>query len=84
MVFMLFMFWGGFWGVCWIDLENYYIILWFIGDIDDWIVDEVVDVFDRVCCDLVEICLDGFGVFGNGKFYCVWFGVCLMLELVEL
>lgn len=75
---------GGLPGARWIDPEFFHITLRFIGDIDDSLADEVVDVLSRVHRAPFTVSLSGMGAFGSRKPHAVWAGIERSPELKDL
>ena len=75
---------GGLPGARWIDPENYHLTLHFIGDIDDALAHEIVDVLGRVHRQAFDLRLDGLTSFGGRKPRAVVAAVAPVTPLVEL
>ena len=83
-VFSLSLLRGGLPGARWIDAENYHITLRFIGDIDDCTADDVADSLDQISRPSFSVALGGLGSFGSRKPHCVWAGVTMTPDLIDL
>lgn len=67
---------GGLPGARWIDPENYHITLRFIGDVDQHVADEVMDVLGRLAdSESFTIRLGHLGAFGGDKPRALFAGV---------
>lgn len=75
---------GGLPGARWIDPENYHLTLRFIGDIDDALAHEIVDVLGRVHRQAFDLRLDGLTSFGGRKPRAVVAAVAPVAPLLEL
>jgi 2'-5' RNA ligase len=75
---------GGVWGARWIEPADYHITLRFIGDIEDWLANEIRYALERVAIEPFAIRLKGFGAFGGGEPRSIFAGVAECLELRRL
>jgi RNA 2',3'-cyclic 3'-phosphodiesterase len=71
-------------GARWIDPENYHLTLRFIGDIDDALAHEIVDVLGRVHRQSFDLRLDSLTSFGGRKPRAVVAAVAPVAPLMEL
>ncbi|MFD2182610.1 RNA 2',3'-cyclic phosphodiesterase [Rhodoplanes azumiensis] len=75
---------GGLPGARWIDPENYHLTLRFIGDIDDALANDVVQVLGGVRRAAFDLALDGLDAFGGRKPRAVFAAAPAVPPLVEL
>ncbi|MDC7784057.1 RNA 2',3'-cyclic phosphodiesterase [Rhodoplanes sp. TEM] len=75
---------GGLPGARWIDPENYHLTLRFIGDIDDALANDVVQVLGGVWRAAFDLALDGLDAFGGRKPRAVFAAAQAIPALVEL
>ena len=75
---------GGLQGSRWIDVENYHLTLRFIGDVEGYVADEIVNALDRVRRPGFSLALSGVGAFGQKKPHSIWAGVAPSPDLNAL
>ena len=75
---------GGLPGAHWVAPENYHLTLRFIGDIDDALAEEVVDLLSKVERPAFDLRIDGLDSFGGNKPRAVVAAVPAVAQLVEL
>lgn len=75
---------GGLPGARWIDPENYHLTLRFIGDIDDALANDVVQVLGGIRRTAFDLVLDGLDAFGGRKPRAVFAAAAASPPLAEL
>ena len=75
---------GGLPGARWIAPEDYHLTLRFIGDVDDALAEEIVNLLDKVKRPAFDLRIDGLDSFGGNKPRAVVAAVPAVAELVEL
>ena len=75
---------GGLPGARWVDPENYHLTLRFIGDVDDAVARDIMQVLGKVARRVFQLMFDGLGQFGGRKPRAVFATAKATVPLMEL